>query len=311
MGLFYTGIGLVAALVIWVVEFYGFNYEEPVVPASFVEMILAGPIEETIFFGLPYAITGNSFVVLGTGALWAFVHIFNAQLVEQDGFSFITVGFAIPHIFFSLRCWKSGKGWFTIPFHSAWNALVFGIAVAIGEIPFTIIDETFPGLDIAMAIIAAILMAITYPLYKRRLRKTGKIEKEKKPDFGNLEFSSMLEYNNKNIDFNKIVSEIKNFLEKNDDPFDHTTYTILDLPENKGICFKIEYGVKSPTFTFYVILEQIENNLKIYDHIPSNYSSWAEMVALPGLNFHNALNSKAYRSKLWNFIETITKSSEK
>ena len=171
MGLFYSAVGLVAAFIIWGVEIFIFDYEEPIVPVSFVQIIMAGPVEETLFFGIPFSISGNSYVVLGTGALWASVHIFNAQIVDSEGFSYSTFGFAIPHIFFSLRTWKSGKGWFTIPFHSAWNAMVFGLAVILGEIPLDIVDPNFPEIDIALIIFSAIMMGITYPLYKRRLRK--------------------------------------------------------------------------------------------------------------------------------------------
>jgi hypothetical protein len=171
MGLFYSVIGLVAAFSIIGVEYLVFDYEEPVVPVSLIQIILAGPVEETLFFGIPFALSGNSYVVLVTGALWAGAHIFNAQIIEETSFSYSTFGFAIPHIFFSLRAWKSGKGWFTIPFHSAWNAMIFGIAVAIGEFPLVIVDENFPAIDLAMIVFSVILIAITYPLYRWRQKR--------------------------------------------------------------------------------------------------------------------------------------------
>ena len=177
MGLFYSGVGLVAAFSIMGIEYFVFDYEEPVIPISLIQIISAGPVEETLFFGIPFAITGNSYVVLGTGALWAGAHIFNAQSIEEDNFSYSTVGFAIPHIFFSLRAWKSGKGWFTIPFHSAWNVMIFGIAVAIGELPLMIIDENFPEIDVVMIIFSAIIMGVTYPLYRWRLKREIKKSK--------------------------------------------------------------------------------------------------------------------------------------
>lgn len=171
MGLFYSAVGMVVAYLIMGIEYLVFNYEEPFPQASLIQMIVAGPFEETLFFGIPFAISGNQFVVLITGSIWAFVHVFNAQLIQEDGFSLQTVGFAIPHIFFSLRTWKSGKGWFTILFHSGWNAMVFGIAVSMGEIPFSIIDENFPVIDIVMIIFSSILMGITYPIYRWRLKR--------------------------------------------------------------------------------------------------------------------------------------------
>lgn len=179
MGLFYSGLGLVAALSITGIEYFVFDYEEPGPPISFIQIVLAGPIEETLLFGIPFALSGNHFVVLVTGALWAGVHIFNSTYVEEGSFSYSTVGFAIPHIFFSLRAWKSGKGWFTIPFHSAWNAMLFGISVALGEIPLMIIDESFPEIDIVMIVFSAILVGITYPLYSWRLKRENKKKLEK------------------------------------------------------------------------------------------------------------------------------------
>ena len=179
MGLYYSLIGVIIAYSIMGIEYFIFGYEEPVPQASLIQMIAAGPVEETLFFGIPFALSGNPFVVLVTGSFWAFMHIFNAQLVGEDGFSFQTLAVAIPHIFFSLRAWKSGKGWFTIIFHSAWNAVVFGIAVGLGEIPLMIIDESFPDVDIEIIILSAILMGITYPLYRWRLKREVKKNLEK------------------------------------------------------------------------------------------------------------------------------------
>ena len=175
MGLFYTGIGLVFAVVVYEIEYYVFDYEEPILPASLVQMIVAGPVEETLFFGLPFSITGNNFVVLGTGIFWAVIHIFNASFVEPGSYSFTTVAFAIPHIFFSLRTWKSGKGWFAIFFHSAWNAGIFGILVLTGEISFVIFDQQYDGMiDNGLVIISIILLALTYFLYTWRLNRESK-----------------------------------------------------------------------------------------------------------------------------------------
>jgi len=174
MGLFYSVLGLVVASIIAGIEYVVFDYEEPIVPISFVQIIMAGPVEETFFFGIPFSLSGNPYVVLVTGLFWATIHIFNAQLAEEAGFSYSTVGFAIPHIFFSLRAWKSGKGWFTIPFHSAWNAMIFGLSVAAGEIPLMIVDKNEPVIDVVIVIISIILMGITFPLYRWRLKREAK-----------------------------------------------------------------------------------------------------------------------------------------
>lgn len=172
MGLYYSGLGVVAAYAVYNFQFFALGYEEPVVPASLILMIMAGPIEETLFFGIPYALTGNHFVVLGTGVIWSMMHVFNASAVEQGSLSYANLAFTIPHIFFSLRAWKSGKGWFTVPFHSIWNLMAFGISVSVGEIPFAIFDSQFGAeIDIAMVILGGILIGITYPLYRRRMKK--------------------------------------------------------------------------------------------------------------------------------------------
>lgn len=173
MGLYYTALGLIAAYIVYGLQFYAYDYEEPIPPASLIMAVMAGPIEETLFFGIPYSVTGNTYVVLGFGVIWAFVHVFNASFADIGSFSFANLAFAIPHILFSLRTWKSKKGWFTIPFHSAWNGLVFGIAIAAGEIPLKIYDsELLSGMiDVFIVIFGAILMGITYPLYRWRIKR--------------------------------------------------------------------------------------------------------------------------------------------
>ena len=52
--------------------------------------------------------------------------------------------------------------------------MIFGIAVAIGEFPLMIIDENFPEIDIGMTILSVILVGITYPLYRWRLKRESK-----------------------------------------------------------------------------------------------------------------------------------------
>jgi hypothetical protein len=182
MGFFYSVVGLGAAYSVYGIQLFVFGYEEPVFPFSLILAVTAGPIEETIFFGIPYVISGNSYVVLGTGAIWSSLHLLNTNELAFDGFlANSNFAFTIPHIFFSLRAWKSGKGWFTIFFHSAWNALMFGIAVSTEEIPFEIFstdDLYVTELDDWLIVLSAILMAITYPLYRWRLKR--ELRKEQK-----------------------------------------------------------------------------------------------------------------------------------
>ena len=100
--------------------------EEPSVERSLVPVLAAGPIEETIFFGIPFYIFGNAYSVLVTGAVWAAIHVLNTPTFEISSLSFGNLFFVIPSLFFSLRTWTSGKGWFAILTHSAWNGIFFG-----------------------------------------------------------------------------------------------------------------------------------------------------------------------------------------
>lgn len=181
MGLFYSALGLIIAFAVYGIQYIVFEYEEPAVPVSLVFAIMAGPMEETLFFGIPFALSGNHFVVLGTGILWSIMHLFNGQEVGVEGFlSTSTFAFTITHIFFSLRAWKSGKGWFTIFFHSVWNAAAVMLSMALGEIPAMIYDSTFAGmLEGGLIVISIILLAITYPLYKWRLKREARKELNK------------------------------------------------------------------------------------------------------------------------------------
>ena len=174
MFIFYSLIGLVAATAVWNVQEYVYNYEEPIPDVSLLSAIIAGPFEETLFFGLPYAISGNTYVVLITGTIWSASHLLNTQQLFLEGlFSFSSFAFTIPHIFFSLRAWKSGKGWYTVILHSSWNAVVIIALFATDELPTKIFDTSVIGTfsEISNIVIAGILIAITYPLYKLRMKK--------------------------------------------------------------------------------------------------------------------------------------------
>lgn len=180
MGLFYSAIGLVCAFAVYGVQLTFFGYEEPVVPVSIILGITAGPIEETLFFGIPFAITGNHFVMLGTGILWSAGHLLNAQTLGIDGaFSYANFAFTLSHIFFSLRTWKSGKGMFAIFFHSVWNIGAVSLSMGLGEMPLQIIDMTDGGIvDTSMLILSAVLLVITIPLYRWRLKREARKELE-------------------------------------------------------------------------------------------------------------------------------------
>ena len=122
MGLFYHFLGLI-------LMYLGSNlatsvipeYAPPQIPVSISLALSAGFFEEAIFFGIPTYLSGNPLVVLGVGVIWSVAHLFNSGIISVETLSYGGFLFSIPHIFFSLRTWSSGKGWFAIAFHSGWN----------------------------------------------------------------------------------------------------------------------------------------------------------------------------------------------
>ena len=49
------------------------EYQEASVPLSIISVLSTGPIEEILFFGLPFYIFGNHLVVLGRGSSMGYV----------------------------------------------------------------------------------------------------------------------------------------------------------------------------------------------------------------------------------------------
>ena len=70
MALFYHGFGFLLAIIgIVIVQQIIPGYEVPIIPITIVEALSAGPLEEALFFGIPFYATGNHLVVLATGIL--------------------------------------------------------------------------------------------------------------------------------------------------------------------------------------------------------------------------------------------------
>ena len=190
MVLFYHGIGIVVMLLgtLIVERVIIPGYEEPSrpIPLSIISVLSAGPIEETLFFGIPFYTLGNPFIVLAGGVLWATLHILNTDTLQINSLAFANWLFVIPSLFFSLRTWISGKGWFAIVSHSIWNLLFFNLACFIGEIPYSsscriLSSETYTdelGANITSLVISAALVLFTYLLYKRKVDS-----EERKPLF--------------------------------------------------------------------------------------------------------------------------------
>ncbi|MEM3159275.1 MAG: CPBP family intramembrane glutamic endopeptidase [Nitrososphaera sp.] len=168
---FYHGIGIGLLLAgTAVIEQLVPDYEEPSVPRSLIGVLAAGPIEESLFFGIPFYVFNSSHALIVTGAIWAALHIFNTPNVELASLAFGNWLFVVPSLFFSLRTWASGKGWFAVVVHSAWNGIFFAAGCGTGELACTTLEEDAVFNAGSMALSAA-LLAGTYVLYRWRSRK--------------------------------------------------------------------------------------------------------------------------------------------
>ena len=147
------------------------GYKEPTTPLSIASVLSAGPIEETLFFGIPFYIFGNHFLVLATGTIWAMLHILTA-CPDINNLAYANWLFVIPSLFFSLRTWISGKGWFAIITHSIWNATFFALSCGTGEISCMLIPQGWIFL-VGMTNIAVpgALLSLTVQYYRWKTNK--------------------------------------------------------------------------------------------------------------------------------------------
>jgi hypothetical protein len=171
MLLFYHGIGILLLFIgTYAVQQAIPDYKEPDLPRSLPAVLAAGPIEETIFFGIPFYVFGNAYSVLVTGAMWAAIHLLNTTSLTVDSLAFGNLLFVVPSLFFSLRTWVSGKGWFSVLVHSAWNGIFFAAGCATGDFTCTMADKDINGTLVTIALSAG-LLAATYLLYRRKESK--------------------------------------------------------------------------------------------------------------------------------------------
>ena len=168
MVLFYHLIGFVIMVIgSVVVDLVVNKYNEPTIPLTVFSVIFAGPFEETIFFGIPFYLTGNNLVTLAGGVIWASLHILNTPTVQVSSLAYLTWLFVTPSIFASLRTWISGKGWFAIIAHSIWNLIFFAAGCTNGEFPCRIVNEKDFLIDIAYVSTSIVFILLTYFLYLR------------------------------------------------------------------------------------------------------------------------------------------------
>ena len=164
IGLFYHFLGLI-------LMYLGSNlatsiisdYATPQIPVSVSLAISAGFFEEAVFFGIPFYLSGNPLMVLGGGVVWSAAHLFNTGVISIETLAYGGFLFSIPHIFFSLRTWSSGKGWFAIVFHSGWNFAFLMMYCGMGLRECSVInDGMFDVLNIIMAITTILMVYFAY-----------------------------------------------------------------------------------------------------------------------------------------------------
>ena len=171
MLLFYHGIGILLLLAVTpLIEQVLPDYEQPSIPRSLLLVLAAGPLEETIFFGIPFYIFGNVYFVLATGIIWVGIHLFNTDTLSVNSLAFGNLVFVLPSLFFSLRTWLRGKGWFSVVTHSAWNGIFFSAGCYAGEFSCTAIESDISGTVSSIALSGG-LLGVTYLLYRRRENK--------------------------------------------------------------------------------------------------------------------------------------------
>ena len=168
MLLFYHGIGILLLLAVTpLIEQVLPDYEQPSIPRSLLLVLAAGPLEETIFFGIPFYVFGNAYLVLTTGAIWVGIHLFNTDTLSVNSLAFGNLVFVLPSLFFSLRTWLSGKGWFSVVTHSAWNGIFFSAGCSAGEFSCTALESDISATVTTIALSGG-LLGVTYLLYRRR-----------------------------------------------------------------------------------------------------------------------------------------------
>jgi len=163
MGIFYhiLGLGIMFLGSNFVSEVIP-NYESPQFPVSVSLALSAGLFEEIIFFGIPFYLSGNPLVVFGTGIIWSVSHLFNTGVFSIQTLAYGGFLFSLPHIFFSIRTWSSGKGWFAICFHSAWNIIFLSMYCGFGLRQCNIFNDVFDLLNIIIASSSAFIVYFIY-----------------------------------------------------------------------------------------------------------------------------------------------------
>ena len=154
LGLMFLGSNLVSEIIP--------NYETPQFAVSASLALSAGLFEEIIFFGIPFYLSGNPLIVFGTGIIWSVSHLFNTGVVSLQTLAYGGFFLSLPHVFFSLRTWSSGKGWFAICFHSVWNIIFLSIYCGFGLRQCNIFNDFYDLINVIMACASGFIVYFAY-----------------------------------------------------------------------------------------------------------------------------------------------------
>jgi len=173
MFLFYIGVGLVLGNGIGtpIIKNLIPHYQKPSDFLTSLDVALAaGPVEDTLFFGIPFYLSfGNHFLVLAGGIVWTILHL-GLGMVSVNQIPYANWLSVIPLMFFFLRTWVSGKGWFGIVIHSAYDGITFTIHCISGIIPCTIFPYQGNLYGIVLITMSAALSSLIYIIYKKTTR---------------------------------------------------------------------------------------------------------------------------------------------
>jgi hypothetical protein len=172
MGLFYHALGLIlmyfgSFLATSVIS----DYDIPQIPVSLSLAISSGLLEESVFFGIPYYMTGNPLILFGSGIVWSVAHLFSSGVFSVETLSYGGFLLTIPHIFFSIRTWISKKGWFAILFHSTWNFAFLIFYCMLGLRQCSIVNDIFDILNVIMAASAGMIVYLAYQNKKKPINR--------------------------------------------------------------------------------------------------------------------------------------------
>jgi len=172
MGLFYHGLSLI---LMYAGSYLATNvisdYEIPQFPVSISLALSSGLLEESVFFGIPYYLTGNPLILFGTGIVWSVAHLFSSGVFSVETLAYGGFLLTIPHIFFSIRTWISKKGWFAILFHSVWNFIFLILYCMWGLRQCSIINDVIDILNVVMAISVGVILYLAYQNKKKRINR--------------------------------------------------------------------------------------------------------------------------------------------